>query len=176
MSRSFRRHGAGIRMQLAAGEVALLRSMRDGLRAVLEDGAPDDPVVARLFPAAVSGDAEADEELRRLLRDELLTARLSALDDLHALLEQGRSSRGGLRVDLDAEQAVLVLGVLNDLRLAIGARVGIEQLEREQLPTDEATTQRLAVMDHLGWLQEQLLAVLDPPSVQVHHDTGLEEP
>ncbi len=157
-------------MQLAAGEGALLRSMRDGLRAVLEDGAPDDPVIARLFPTAVSDDPEADTELRRLLRDELLTARLTALDDLHELFEQGQESRGGLRVDLDAEQAVLVLGVFNDLRLAIGARVGVEHIEREQLPTDEATTQRLAVMDHLGWLQEQLLAVLDPPSVQVHLD------
>ncbi len=164
-------------MQLAGGEVDLLRSMRDGLRAVLSDGAPDDPVIARLFPTAVSDDSEADIELRRLLRDELLSARLAALDDLHALLEQGRASRGGLRVDLDAEQAVLVLGVFNDLRLAIGARVGIEQLEREQLPSDEATTQRLAVMDHFGWLQEQLLAVLDPPSVQLHHDgDGQEEP
>ena len=164
-------------MQLAAGEVELLRSMRDGLRAVLESGEPDDPVIDRLFPAAVSDDPEADTELRRLLRDELLTSRLSALDDLHALLEQGRAARGGLRVDLDGEQAVLVLGVLNDLRLAIGARVGIEQIEREQLPTDEATTQRLAVMDHLGWLQEQLLAVLDPPSVHLHLDRdGQEEP
>ena len=164
-------------MQLAGGEVDLLRSMRDGLRAVLSDGAPDDPVIARLFPTAVSDDPEADIELRRLLRDELLSARLAALDDLHALLEQGRASRGGLRVDLDAEQAVLVLGVFNDLRLAIGARVGIEQLEREQLPSDEATTQRLAVMDHFGWLQEQLLAVLDPPSVRLHHDgDGQEEP
>lgn len=157
-------------MQLAAGEVELLRSMRDGLRAVLESGEPDDPVVARLFPAAVSDDPEADTELRRLLRDELLTARLTALDDLHELLEHAQRSRGGLRVDLDGEQAVLVLGVFNDLRLAIGARVGVEQVEREQLPTDEATTRRLAVMDHFGWLQEQLLAVLDPPSVQVYLD------
>lgn len=157
-------------MQLDPVEVELLRTLEAGLEAVLRDGDRDDPVVARLFPATVTDDPDADAELRALLYEDLLTDRLTALRELLALLDRATRHRGGLRIDLDAEEAVLVLGVLNDLRLAMGARVGDEALRREGEPVDEATAQRLAVMDHLGWLQEQLLAILDPPSVKVHEE------
>lgn len=165
MSRAFRRQGDTIRMQLEAVEVDLLHAMRDGLREVLLGGDPDDPVVRRLFPATVVGDDEADRELRRLLRDDLLQSRLSGLEELTDLLAHGVEHRGQLRVRLSPEEAALVLGVLNDLRLAVGAQVGIETLERDELDPDDPVAYRLAVMDHLAWLQEQLLAVLDPASV-----------
>lgn len=175
MNRSFRRHGDRVRMQLQEVEVGLLRSMRDGLYAALASGDPQDPVVERLFPQAVLGDAESDAELRRLLHDDLLAERLAALDDLVALLERGVAHRGGLRVDLDLEEASLVLGVLNDLRLSIGARIGIEEVDRDTITEEDPTWYRLAVMDHFAWLQEQLLAVLDPESVRVHDELGPED-
>lgn len=192
MTRSFRRNGDRIRWQLQAVEVNLLHAARDGLRAVLQGGDPADPVVARLFPASISNDPEADEELRAMLYPDLLATRLAGLDDLHALLERGSRHRGGLRVDLEADEAILVLGVLNDLRLAIGARAGVgrrdqqdpghedparadldgEDPARVAHETDEQRTQRLAVMDHFAWLQEQLLAIIDPPSVQIHREAS----
>jgi hypothetical protein len=173
VSRSFRRHGDAIRMQLQPVEVDLLRSTREALHRALYAGDPDDPIIRRLFPATVSGDEEADEELRSMIHSGLLEARLEGLDALVALLDRGTHHRGNvLRVDLVEDEPVLVLGVLNDLRLAIGARLGIEELDRETLAKDEETTYRLAVMDHLAWLQEQLLAVLDPPSVRVHREGG----
>lgn len=165
MSRAFRRQGDHIRMQLDPVEVELLRSLRDGLRGTLSTGDGDDPVVRRLFPSAVLGDEEADHELRRLLRDELLQARLSGLEALADLLDRGVEHRGSVRVRLDGEEAALVLGVLNDLRLAIGARIGVEHLERDDVGPDDPVAYRLAIMDHLAWLQEQLLAILDPASV-----------
>jgi len=175
VSRTFKRTGGGIRMSLEEVEVELLRTTRDGVRAAVAGGDPADPIVARLFPAAVHGDDEADAELRRLLHDDLLATRLTGLDELVALLERGTHHRGKLRVELTPEEAVLVLGVLNDLRLAIGARVGIEDLDRDQLTEDDPVVYRLAVMDHLAWLQEQLLAILDPPSVSVHDDLRPED-
>lgn len=165
MSRAFRRQGDHIRMQLDPVEIDLLRSLRDGLRGTLSSGDGEDPVLRRLFPAAVVGDEEADRELRRLLRDDLLQSRLSGLEALADLLDRGVEHRGHVRVRLDGEEAALVLGVLNDLRLAIGARIGIESLERDDLDPDDPVVYRLAVMDHLAWLQEQLLAILDPASV-----------
>jgi hypothetical protein len=171
VSRSFRRHGDLIRMQLEPVEVDLLRSTRDALHRALYAGDPADPIIRRLFPSAVSGDEEADAELKDLIHDGLLESRLAGLDALVELLDRGTHHRGDvLRVELADDEPLLVLGVLNDLRLAIGARVGIEELDREQLAQDEETAYRLAVMDHLAWLQEQLLAVLDPPSVQVHEE------
>jgi hypothetical protein len=173
--RTFRRHGDRIRMQLEPIEAELLRTTRDGLRSALAGGDLDDPIVQRLFPRALEGDEEGDAELRRLLHDDLLAARLSGLDALVELLDRGREHRGTLRVDLRDDEPLLVLGVLNDLRLAIGARVGIEDLDRTQLTEDDPVTYRLAVMDHLAGMQEQLLAILDPPSVSVHQDLRPED-
>ncbi|MFA9428700.1 DUF2017 family protein [Egicoccus sp. AB-alg2] len=170
MTRAFRRQGDAIRMQLEAVEVDLLRSMRDALREALLGGDPDDPVVQRLFPTAVSGDREADRELRGLLHDDLLASRLTGLEELTALLDRGVEHRGQLRVRLQPEEATLVLGVLNDLRLAIGARIGIEDLDRDDVDPDDPVAYRLAVMDHLAWLQEQLLAILDPSAVAHYGD------
>jgi hypothetical protein len=173
--RTFRRHGERIRMQLEPIEVDLLRNTRDGVRAALAGGDVTDPIVKRLFPRTLDGDDEADAELRRLLHDDLLAARLAGLDALVEVLERGSPHRGHLRVDLRDDEPLLVLGVLNDLRLAIGARIGIEDLDRRQVEEDDPVSYRLAVMDHLAGMQEQLLAILDPPSVSVHRDLRPED-
>jgi hypothetical protein len=173
--RTFRRHGDRIRMQLEPVEVELLRTTREGVRAALAGGDLTDPIVRRLFPRTLDGDDEAEAELRRLLHDDLLASRLAGLDALVELLDRGSPHRGNLRVELQDDEPLLVLGVLNDLRLAIGARVGIEDLEREQLSEDDPVLYRLAVMDHLAGMQEQLLAILDPPSVSVHDDLRPED-
>jgi hypothetical protein len=170
VSRHFRRHGDAVRMQLEAVEVELLQSLQQGLRAALEGGDHRDPIVRRLFPATVSDDDEADQELRGLIHDDLLRTRLDGLDTLLGLLERGTRRSGGVRVDLVEEEPMVVLGVLNDLRLAIGAQVGIENLDREALDPEDPVTYRVAVMDHLAWLQEQLLQVLDPASTRVHDE------
>lgn len=175
MTRSFKRHGSHIRMQLHPAEVDLLVELRDGLRSALERDDPDDPVVRRLFPRAVVGDEDADADLRSLLHDSLLEERLAGLEEVTALLERGSTHHGLLRVDLAEDEPLVVLGVLNDLRLAIGAQVGIEDLDRTAVSDDDPVAYRLAIMDHLAWLQEQLLAVLDPPSVSVHDDLGPED-
>lgn len=170
MSRHFRRHDDGVRMQLGDVEVELLHGLQRGLRAALEGSDPHDPVVRRLFPPTVRGDQEADHELRGLIHDDLLRSRLDGLHTLLELLERGTRRGRGIRVELVEEEPLLVLGVLNDLRLAIGAQVGIESLERDRLDPDDPVTYRVAVMDHLGWLQEQLLHVLDPSSTRIHDE------
>lgn len=167
MTRTFKRHGDAIRMELEPFEVELLRSLHEELRARLVESGEDDPVRARLFPPAVPEDGAVDAEVRALIHDDLLQSRLEGLDELAALLDRGgRTARGKLRVDLEEEEPALVLGVLNDIRLAIGVRVGIDRLDRDSLDEDDPAAHSVAVMDHFAWLQEQLLAVLDPPSVQ----------
>lgn len=169
MSRTFRRHGRAIRATFAQGELELLRSLRDQLRDALAAPDPDDPVIKRLFPPAVLGDPEAEREMRALLVDDLLASRLAGLDALVGLLDRGTSHRGSVRIDLVDDEPLLVLGVLNDVRLAIGARIDIEALDRASVPDDDPLQYRLALMDHLGWWQEQLLAVMSPSS-GVHRD------
>lgn len=157
-------------MQLEPFEVDLLHELRDGLAGVLRDGDPEDPVTRRLFPPAVGDDPGADDELRDMIRDDLLRQRLDGLDRLLALLERGSARGRTVRVDLVDEEPLVVLGVLNDLRLAIGAQVGIEELDRERLEPDDPAAYRVAVMDHLAWLQEQLLSVVDPASTRVYEE------
>lgn len=164
------RHGDGVRLRLEPWELRLLRRLRDGLVAVLRDNDRDDPVVARLFPRAVEDDDEADEELRALIGAELLTSRLEGLEALLEVLERGREVDGRLQIDLVEDEPSLVLGVLNDLRLALGARLGIEDLDTGSVAEDDAAAPTLAVMSHLAWLQEQLLAILDPAALSFYDD------
>lgn len=166
MSRTFRRHGSAIRAVFAQGEIELLRSLRDQLREALSAPDPDDPVIKRLFPPPVLGDPEVEKAVRALLVDELLASRLAGLDALVELLDRGVPHRGTVRIELVEDEPLLVLGVLNDIRLAIGARIDIDALDRASVSDDDPVAHRLALMDHLGWRQEQLLAVLDPASTR----------
>jgi hypothetical protein len=106
MGRTFQAHGDIIRATFEPIEVELLVGLRDELDASLRSGDTDDPAVARLFPTAVLGDQQADRELRSLLRDDLLGARLDGLQALVDLLEKGRPHRGGVRVELSADDAL----------------------------------------------------------------------
>jgi len=175
VSPAFVAHGDTVRMQLRDEEVSLLRRLRDELHAVLTHGEPDDPVAERLFPPAVSGDAEADGELRRLMHDDLLQSRLTALDEVLGYLDRGTRHRRRTVVDLVEGEPVLVLGVLNDMRLALGARVGFDHVADRDAELDDPRAATLAVMDYLAMWQEQLLAVLDPSST-AHYDEGHDDP
>lgn len=171
MSPTFRRHGDAIRADLAPFEVDLLGRLRDELAGTLSEGDPSDPVVRRLFPATVTGDDDADSELRAMIHDELLRSRLEALDALVTVLARATRVRGRSRLDLDVDEANLFLGVLNDLRIALGARIGIEQLDRDGIDDADPVAAALAIIDHFAWLQEQLLAILDPAAVR-HYEDG----
>jgi hypothetical protein len=169
-------HGDAVRMQLRDEEVDLLRRLRDELEAVLRSDDAEDAVRRRLFPPAVGEDPDADEELRRLMHDDLLQSRLTALEEVLGYLDRAERSRRRQVVDLVGEEPVLVLGVLNDLRLALGARVGHDLLaSREPVDADDPRVPSLAVMDHLAMWQEQLLGVLDPVST-AHYDEDHGDP
>lgn len=163
---AFRRHGDRIRWELEGFEERLLRDLHEGLEQALAQPDARDPILERLFPATVVGDDEADQEVRRLIHDDLLASRRAGLQALLELLDRATTKGGRLRLDLAQDEPALVLGVLNDIRLALGARIGIEKLDREELTEDDPRAMTVAVIDHLAWMQEQLLAILDPPSVE----------
>lgn len=59
-------------------------------------------------------------------------------------------------VVLDDEEADAVLRVLNEARLALGARFGIDvEADHDELPEDSRQ-----VIDYLGWIQEELTVEL----------------
>lgn len=157
-----------MRWTLGGLEEELLRTLIASLAEVLAGVDPRDAAVQRLFPRTVSDDDEADIELRGLIHEDLAGVKRAGLDALTELLDGGSRRGTSLRIDLDEDETLLVLGVLNDIRLAIGARVGIEDLDRADVDPESQLGYRLAVMDHLGLWQELLLAIVDPPAVHVH--------
>lgn len=166
MSPEASREGDAVVVHLERFEVDLLRSLPGALRSLLDEPDPDDPAVDRLFPACAIGDDEVDAEVRRLIYDDLLAARLEAVDAFVAVLERGRRRRGGrVEVRLEEEEPEMVLGVLNDVRLTLGARIGIDRLDRDEVDEDHPAAQSLAVMDHLAWMQDEILRAVDPVSV-----------
>lgn len=110
-------------MRLDEVEVALLQSLLDELTVVLHAEADeDDPVAQRLFPAAYPGNDDADAEYRSLTQESLRSERLERVSACAADLA------GGGDVELaDPEVARRWIQVLNDLRLALGTRLGVSE-------------------------------------------------
>src|SRR5436190_15737280 len=139
------RHGPVARF--AAGEVAILDVLLGELLALLEEDEsatphdtdplaeitglddtvqpperPTDPVLARLLPDAYADDPERAAEFRRYTEDELRTGKRAAAQAVRDSLP----AEGG-RVVLDESLTNAWLGALNDLRLALGTKLGVTE-------------------------------------------------
>lgn len=157
----------GIRLVLQRPELDLLVRLAEGLADRLRAGG-EDPVIERLAPPASIGDAEADHELRRMLRSDLLDGRAERLVRFAAELLSWRD-RGStedpshVTVIVAAEVAMHVVQGLNDIRLALGAQIAVEALDRDAIPDGDPRGLTLELMDRLGGLQHGLIELLDAP-------------
>jgi hypothetical protein len=159
---SFKRLGQDrVRVRLAQDEVAILRSLPDQLRTVLAEG-DDEPVNQRLFPPAYLDveDIERDSEYRRLMRDDLVKEKLANLDLITTTLARGSTSVRRWTVELSDEEATAWLGVLNDIRLALGVRLDITEDFDGNVDDTDPRAPALRLLSYLGWLEEQLLDAL----------------
>ena len=134
-------------VRLSPEERSLLLGLVGELRAQLE-GESRDPSLRRLFPPAYD-DEEDERAYRELAGDELLSGRRQALELLAAT---ARSDR------LSAAEADAWLRALNDLRLVLGTRLDVQ----EDMPIDRPKSPEHALYIYLSWLQEQLVAALEP--------------
>ncbi|WP_367042348.1 DUF2017 domain-containing protein [Streptomyces sp. Je 1-332] len=138
---------------------------------------PTDPVLQRLLPDAYGGPGseegatDADElrayssEFRRFTENDLRAKKredaLVVIRSLDALTSKGE---GGAVLKLSADESRHWLGALNDLRLAIGARLEVTDEEDTdllyQLPDSDARKPMVMAYLWLGGLQETLVATL----------------
>jgi len=148
----------GLLLVLDAEEVSLLVTLAQSLltRVTADSWDAADPILARLAPAASRGDAEVADELRGMLVEGLMDTRRARLEALVVDLRAWDSGDGVERM-LDRSEAERLVEVLNDLRLALGASIGVEAIEREELDEDDPRVATLALMDHLGWMQGRLI-------------------
>ncbi|MEU1038698.1 DUF2017 domain-containing protein [Streptomyces sp. NPDC005551] len=141
---------------------------------------PTDPVLQRLFPDAYSGPGveahspeQAEEqrahssEFRRFTENDLRAGKrdnaLTVIRSLDALTPAGD---GGAVLELSAGQSEQWLRALNDLRLAIGARLDVVDEEDTdllyRLPDEDPRKPMVLAYLWLGGLQETLVETLMP--------------
>ena len=172
--------GGGVRAWLAANEASLLRSLvgqvmalvapedagdagpQDPLEALLRapaaGQAPDDPVLARLLPDGYRDDPEAAGEFRKYTENSLRSAKHEAARQMLDTLPDD-----GGRILLTGEQAASWLKALNDVRLALGVRLGVTEEFEEQwarLKPDDPQWAAFEVYAWLGAVQESLVQAL----------------
>jgi hypothetical protein len=156
--RPFRRRGGAVVARLDPAEAGVVGLLLDQLEQLLDadqDDVGDDPVLRRLFPDGHRGDPRLAADFRELTEESLREAKA---DDL-ATVRAGLPAGGG-EVRLDDDQAAAWLRTSNDLRLAMGTRLGITE---DTEPPDEVATeqdQQLAVYYWLTALQGSLVDAL----------------
>ncbi|MFE0136678.1 DUF2017 domain-containing protein [Streptomyces sp. NPDC059037] len=150
----------------------------DPLAELFADGPsepPTDPVLQRLLPDAYGGPgsekADEDElraysaEFRRFTENDLRAKkRDDALVVIRSLDSMTAAGDGGAVLKLSAEESRHWLGALNDLRLAIGARLDVIDEEDTdllyQLPDEDPRKPMVMAYLWLGGLQETLVSTL----------------
>ena len=108
-----------IEMRPVGDDLAALSLMQEALASVGKE--PGDPAVGRLSVAAYPDDGEAQSEYERLMNPELDRQRRMDRDAVTSVLKAAESGT----VQLTAPEAEALLMVLNEARLALGARLGI---------------------------------------------------
>ena len=122
------------------------------------DSPPEDEVLRRLLPNAYADEVQASE-FRRYTESTLRGKKQAHAMSMRMHL---KASDDGF-VDLDHDNANAWLGALNDIRLALGVRLKVDQNSSEQLELlapDDPMRGVFAVYTWLGWLQESLLSAL----------------
>jgi hypothetical protein len=174
VSTGFRRSRQGLRITLSADETTIIRTLMEQLLEILGElpagdsglaelgisenrEAPDDPVLARLFPDGYRDDPEAAVEFRRYTESALRDGKREAAQTVLATVR-----RPG-EITLDGDQARAWLRALNDVRLALGTRLEIteESYERmDELDWDDPRFPMFSMYDWLTFLQESLVRAL----------------
>lgn len=175
----FARHGEGAFVaSFSAAEVEVLINLAEQLIEILaeridaahtdplaelmgisgHDSPPDDEVLLRLLPSAYADPVES-ADFRRFTESTLRgKKRAHAMMLRSNLLHLENSS-----VSVDQQGAIAWLGALNDIRLALGVRLKVEENSNERLELlspDDPMRGVYAVYTWLGWLQEGLVQAL----------------
>lgn len=164
---------AGQLVELLRNEAAMVHDVSDPLEAMLDFSgptqAPEDPVLARLFPTAYPQDEEAAAEFRRFteggLRDGKAAAAVAIIDGLEEAGLPPELTEDGLMIDveLDEPTAETWMRSFTDLRLALATRLEIEEGDEDywhSLPDDDPRAQAHDIYEWVGYLQETLVGAL----------------
>lgn len=125
MARLFTKSGTGIRVRLDPHIRELIGSMVEQLRELLlvDDG----EALARSYPTAYPDDADRQADYHAVVHDQLLMARLEAIDVVEATIDAD---------ELTIDQADAWLTTVNQVRLVLGTRLDVSEDDHSIDPDD----------------------------------------
>lgn len=151
----------GYVVRLEADEARLLRQLLSELTALVNSDDPaTEPIRRRLFPPAyhLLDDAEAEAEYQRLMREELVASRLSAI----ASVEEALGDTG--TVVLDEGGVIGLMQSLNAVRLVLGTILDIgEADELDEIGADHPMYGEHHLYAFLSWLLEMAVQAVSEP-------------
>ena len=144
----------GLRLRLESHEAGILRELTREMRLLLEADIPEtDDVMQRLFPRAHDDD-EDEASYRELVGGELKDVKLEAL----RLVEKQLGAEGPVDRTVPDGEIHEWLRLINDMRLAIGVRLEVDEDKMSQEPDpQDPEGAALSVLHWLGWIQESIL-------------------
>lgn len=144
----------GPRLSIAPEIAEVLRSVPGWLGSVGRRGR--DPAADRLAPRVYPDDDGAAAEFDRLMTPELEAGR----QEDRTRYEQVIRRAVGDGTILDDEDAFALLRVLDEARLVIAARLGIDSDEWEPTPAEDGSPE-LHLYHLLGWVQDALIGAAE---------------
>ena len=142
----------------ASDDLAALVGLTEDPGLADDAGLPEDPVLARLLPDGYRDDPDAAHEFRRFTESGLRSAKVESARTLLDTLPAG-----GGKVRLSSDQAEAWLRSLNDVRLALGVRLGVTDDYDglgEDVQADDPRYAYIQVYQWLAYIQECLVAAL----------------
>ncbi len=124
----------------------------------VHDTPPEDEVLLRLLPNAYADQVDASE-FRRYTESTLRQKKQAHAMAMRMHLQEAINGE----IELDHDGANAWLGAMNDVRLALGVRLKVEENSHEDLELlapDDPMRAVYAVYSWLGWLQESLISAL----------------
>lgn len=150
----FVRSEHGFVLTLGGEERDLLVRLLNELTQLLV-GSADEPVLRRMFPPAYhrANDAEADAEYQRLMREDLVASRLTAINTVTAAINK--------RAILDEESMLAFLQAINGLRLVLGTMLDVrEDEELEEIADDDPMVGEHHLYSFLSYLLDAAVRAL----------------
>ena len=155
-----RSKGDGFVIDIGNDEAAVVRRLVDELRSLLTDPGHDDAgqgLLARLFPVAYPDDDEMEAEYQRLMRDELVQSKLSALD----IVDETFGEPDGGAVALDEGRLLAVMQSINSIRLVLGTMLGVtDDPDNDEVTEQLEDSAEYHLYTYLSWLLDWCVRAL----------------
>ena len=142
----FERRGNQVEIYLSNDERALVSDLAEQFRSVL--AVDRDPALRRLYPTAYPGDTTRDMDYTTLVHDDLVAARLAAIDSVLATTNNQFIDAGELAAWID---------MFSGLRLLVGTRLDI--CENEVFDPGDPDAPSRALLTWLGYILEEAVGV-----------------